>query len=189
MTSTESYTAGATQARQATEKSVEAWKQGAKSLTDQADFASHLPAIDLVEPVERYFEYLQKSVDLQRELVTRWTELVTSMSGTVHEQAEKVRSTVKEQADIVADTAMRQAKQNEQLAREQADVAEQAEKERARRARQAERAAAKAAHQEAREPYEELTKAELSDQLAERGLPKSGTVQELIERLVTADSE
>ena len=56
-------------------------------------------------------------------------------------------------------------------------------------AKQAERAAAKEAHAKAREPYEELTKAELADQLAERGLPKSGTVEELIERLVSADSE
>jgi len=34
-----------------------------------------------------------------------------------------------------------------------------------------------------------LTKAELSDDLAERELPKTGTVEELIERLVGADSE
>jgi hypothetical protein len=34
-----------------------------------------------------------------------------------------------------------------------------------------------------------LTKVELSDRLAERGLPKTGDVDELIERLVSADSE
>jgi len=34
-----------------------------------------------------------------------------------------------------------------------------------------------------------LTKAELSDQLAEGGPPKTGNVDELIERLVSADSE
>lgn len=33
-----------------------------------------------------------------------------------------------------------------------------------------------------------LTKAELADHLAERGLPKTGEVDELVERLVTADS-
>jgi hypothetical protein len=189
MTSTETYTAAATQARQATEKSVEAWKQGAKTLTDQADFASNLPSINLVEPVERYFEYLQKSVDLNRELATRWAELVTSMSGVVREQAEKVSHIVKEQTESVADVATEQAKKGEEIAQEQAELAEKAEKEQARLAKQAERAAAKAAHDKAREPYEELTKAELADQLAERGLPKSGTVDELIERLVSADSE
>lgn len=189
MTSTESYTAVASQARQATEKSVEAWKQGAKTLTDRADFVSQLPTVNLVEPVERYFEYLQKSVDLNRDLATRWAELVTSMTGTLRESAEKVSSIVKEQTDTVAEVATQQAKKGEEIAQEQAELAEQAEKEQARQAKAAERAAAKAAHAKAREPYEELTKAELADQLAERGLPKSGTVDELIERLVSADSE
>ena len=45
------------------------------------------------------------------------------------------------------------------------------------------------AREAAREPYEGLTKVELSDRLAERGLPKTGNVDELIERLVSADSE
>jgi len=189
MTSTESYTDAAAQARQATEKTVEVWKQGAKTLTDRADFVSNLPAINLVEPVERYFEYVQKSVDLNRDLATRWAELVTSMTGTLREGAEKVSSIVKEQTDAVAEVATSQAKKGEEIANEQADLAEQAEKEQVRLAKQAERAAAKEAHAKAREPYEELTKAELADQLSERGLPKSGTVDELIERLVSADSE
>ena len=58
-----------------------------------------------------------------------------------------------------------------------------------KQAKAAERAAARQAKKEAREQYEGLTKAELSDLLAERELPKSGTVEELIERLVSADSE
>lgn len=41
----------------------------------------------------------------------------------------------------------------------------------------------------ANEAYEGLTKAELSDQLAGWGLPKTGNIDELIERLVSADSE
>jgi hypothetical protein len=190
MTSTtESYTAVASQAREATEKSVEAWKKNAKTITEQANVVAKLPSLDLVQPVERYFEYVQRSVDLNRDLATRWAELVTSMTGTVRSQAEKVGGIVKDQTDKVADVATSQAKKAEEVAQQQAEAAEQAEKEQARQARQAERAAAKEAHAKAREPYEELTKAELSDQLAERGLPKSGTVEELIERLVSADSE
>lgn len=189
MTSTETYTTAASQARQATEKSVEAWKKGAKSLTDQADFTSYLPSLNMVEPVERYFEFLEKSVAMNRDLATRWAELLTSMTGSLREGAEKVTSIVKEQTDTVAEVATAQAKKGEEIAQEQADLAEQAEKEQARAAKQAERAAAKAAHEKAREPYQELTKAELSDELTERGLPKSGNVDELIERLVSADSE
>jgi uncharacterized phage infection (PIP) family protein YhgE len=189
MTSTESYTAVATKAREATEKSVESWKQGAKTFTDQANVVAKMPAVDLTQPVARYFDFVQKSVDLNRDLATRWAELVTSMTGTVREQAEKVSTIVKDQTDRAADVATESAHKAEELAQEQADLAEKAEKEQERLARQAERAAAREAKAKAREPYEELTKAELSDQLAERGLPKSGNVEELIERLVSADSE
>ena len=84
---------------------------------------------------------------------------------------------------------MQQAGKAEDLAQEQAELAEQAKQDEEKAARAAERAAAKQAKEQAREPYEGLTKAELSDQLAERDLPKSGTVEELIERLVDADSQ
>ena len=131
MTSTESYTAVASKAREATEKSVEAWKQGAKTFTDQANVVAKLPTVDLTQPVDRYFEYVQKSVDLNRDLATRWAELVTSMTGTVREQAEKVSSIVKDQTDNVADVATEQAKKAEEVAQEQAELAEKAEKEQA----------------------------------------------------------
>ena len=81
------------------------------------------------------------------------------------------------------------AEQAEQAALEQAEQAAQAQKELARRVRQAEREQARQAHKRARERYEGLTKAELSDQLAKRELPKTGNVDELIERLVEADSK
>jgi hypothetical protein len=68
------------------------------------------------------------------------------------------------------------------------EKAEQAEQELARQARQAEREQARRAHKRARERYEGLTKAQLSDQLAKRELPKTGNVDDLIERLVEADS-
>jgi hypothetical protein len=90
---------------------------------------------------------------------------------------------------VVADQAVQQAEKAQDVANEQAELVEEAKKEQEKVARAAERAAAKQAQQEAREPYEGLTKAELSDLLAERELPKSGTVEELIERLVSADSE
>ena len=116
-----------------------------------------------------------------------FVELVTSMTGTVREQAEKVSNIVKDQTDQAADVATETAKKAEEVAQELAELAEKAEKEQERLARQAERAAAKEAKAKAREPYEELTKAELAAQLAERGLPKSGNVNELIERLAASD--
>jgi len=188
-TSTESYTAVAGQAREATEKSVETFKQGVEKITEQANVVAKLPTVDLTQPVARYFEYVQKSVDFNRDLATKWAELVTSLSGTVREQAEKVTDIVKDQTNVVSDLAVKQAEKAEDIANGQANLAEEAKKEQEKAVKAAERAAAKQAKEQAREPYEGLTKAELSDQLAERGLPKTGNVDDLIERLVSADSE
>ena len=186
---TETYTAVAGQAREATEKSVETFKQGVEKFTEQANVVAKLPTVDLTQPVARYFEFVQKSVDFNRDLATRWAELVTSLSGTVREQAGKVTEIVKDQTNVVSDLAVKQAEKAEDVANEQANLAEEAKREQEKQAKAAERAAAKQAKEQARQPYEGLTKAELSDILAERDLPKSGTVEELIERLVSADSE
>ena len=96
---------------------------------------------------------------------------------------------MREKAEAAGNVVREQAEKTERAALEQAERAEQAEKELARRARQAEREQASQAHKRARERYEGRTKAELSDQLAKRGLPKTGNIEELIERLVEADSK
>src|SRR6478752_2536939 len=106
VTSTEPYTTAATQARQATEKSIEAWRNGAKTFTDQLDKVT-IPTINLTEPVTRYFEYLQRAVDFNRDLATRWAELVTTLSGSVREQATKVTSIVTDQTNTIADLGSR----------------------------------------------------------------------------------
>jgi len=183
------YTATAGRVREATEKSVETFKQGVEKFTDQANVVAKMPEVDLTAPVARYFEYVQKSVDLNRDLATSWAEIVTSFYASVREQADRVTGVVQDQANAVADRTVRQAQQAEDIAKKQADAAEEAEKEAERQAKAAERAEARRARKQAREQYEGLTKAELSDLLAERELPKSGTVDELIDRLVSADSE
>jgi hypothetical protein len=188
MTVTEPYTAAAAQARQATEKSIEAWRNGAKTLTDQLDQVT-LPTIDLTESVTRYFDYLQRAVDFNRDLATRWAQLATTLSGSVREQAAKVTSIVNDQTDTIADLTVKQAEKAEQVAKKQADTVEQAKENQAQQARAAERRQANKDLAQARERYAGLTKAELADQLAERGLPRTGTVEELIERLVVADGE
>ena len=186
-TSTDSYTAAAGQARQATEKSVEVFRNAAQSFTNQFD-AVKLPMVDLTQPVTRYFEFLQRAVDFNRDLATQWAELFTTLSGSVREQAEQLSSTVKDQTNTVTDSAVKQAEKAERAAKVQAEEVEEAEKAKAREAKRVEREEARRAQQQAREPYEGLTKAELSDQLADRGLPKTGNIDDLIERLVSADS-
>jgi hypothetical protein len=108
---------------------------------------------------------------------------VGTLSCVGREKAEPAGDLVREKAEAAGNVMREQAEKAEQAA------LEQAEKELARRTRQAEREQARRAHERARERYEGLAKAELSDLLAKRELPKTGKVDELIERLVEADSK
>ncbi len=177
MTSTtERYRAAASQSASTVEKMADFWTQGSQKLTDY--MPAGLPQVDLVPFVERYFEFVQRTVDISRDLTIKWAESAGMLSGAVREQAESVGGLVREQAESARE-----------FAHEQAGKAEQAGKELAREARKTEREQARHAHDTARERYEGLTKAELSDQLGQRDLPKTGNVDELVERLVEADSK
>ena len=188
MTSTtERYRAAASQSASTVEKIADFWTQGSHRLSDY--MLPGLPQVDLVPVVERYFEFVQRTVDISRDLTLKWAESAGMLSGAVREQAESVGGLVREQAGSARDFVHEQAGKAEQAVREQAAQAEQAEQELAREARKAERDQARQAHDKARERYQGLTKAELSDQLDRRNLPKTGNVDELVERLVEADSK
>lgn len=172
---TRQYSAAASHARNAVDKTADVWTEGARTVTGRL---FGLPQVDLVPAVERYFDLVQRTVDINRRLAVRWAEAAGTLSGAVREKAESAGDVVREKAEAAGD-----------IAREQAAKAEQAEQELARQARQAEREHARQAHARARQRYEGLTKAELSDLLAKRDLPKTGNIDELIERLVEADSK
>ncbi|HEY1002554.1 MAG TPA: SAP domain-containing protein [Streptosporangiaceae bacterium] len=177
MTSTtQRYSAAASQSASTAEKIADFWTQGSQRLSDY--MLPGLPQVDLVPVVERYFEFVQRTVDISRGLTIKWAEAAGMLSGAVREQAESVGGLVREQAESARG-----------FVHEQAGKAEQAEKELAREARQAEREQARHAHDKDRERYEGLTKAELSDLLDQRHLPKTGNIDELVERLVEADSK
>ena len=180
---TRQYSSATSRARSAVDKTADFWAQGARTLTDRLP---GLPQIDLIPAVERYFDLVQQTVDINRRLTVKWAEAAGTLSEMVRDRAESAGNLVREKAESAGDIVRDRAESAERTAREQA---EQAEKERAREARFAERQQARQAHDKARERYEGRTKAELSDQLAQRQLPKSGNVDELIERLVEADSK
>jgi hemerythrin superfamily protein len=158
--------------------------EGAQGLSG---LVPRLLRLDLIPAVERYFDLVQRMVDVNRFLTVKWVEAAGTLTGVVRDQAESAAGVVREVPASVGHAVHEQAAEAEQAVREQAEKAEQAEQERARQARKAEREQARQAHDKAREPYEGLTKAVLSGQLAERGLPKTGNVDELIERLVEDD--
>jgi hypothetical protein len=167
------------------EKTADVWTEGARTVTGRL---FGLPQIDLVPAVERYFALVQRTVDINHRLAVRWAEAAGTLSGVVRDKAGSAGDVMREKAEAAGDIAREQAVKAEQTAREQAAKAEQAEKELARQARQAEHEHARQAHERARQRYEGLPKAQLSDLLAKRDLPKTGNIDELIERLVEADS-
>ena len=183
---TRQYSAAASHARNAVEKTADVWAEGARTMTGRL---FGLPQVDLVPAVERYFDLVQRTVDINRRLAVRWAEAAATLSVAVREKAESAGDVVREKAEAAGDIAREQAENAERAAREQAAKAEQAEQELARQARQAEREHARQAHERARQRYEGLPKAQLSDLLAKRDLPKTGNIDELIERLVEADSK
>jgi hypothetical protein len=180
---TRQYRAMAVRARNAGGKTAGFWTRGARTVTD---LVPGPPRVDLVPAVERYFELVQRTVDINRRLTVRWAQAVGTLSGAVREQAESAGDRVREKAEAADNVMREQAEKAQQAALEQVKKAEQAEK---GLARQTQREQARRAHKRARERYEGLTKAELGDQLTKRELPKAGNVDALIERLVEADSK
>jgi SAP domain len=181
---TRQYGAVANHASQAAEKAADSWTQAVRKL---AALAPAVPEVDLVPAVERYFDFVQRAVDINRGITLKWARAAGTLTGVAREQTQSAGHAVRERAESMGDVVRERAVSFEQTAAGQAEQAEQIQHEVAREARNLERARARQAHQQARERYEGLTKAELSDLLAKRGLPKTGTVNELVERLVKAD--
>ncbi|HUA30009.1 MAG TPA: SAP domain-containing protein [Streptosporangiaceae bacterium] len=168
---TRQYNTAARQARTAVEKTADLWTQRARSLADRRP---DLPQLDLVPAVERYFDFVQRTVDRNRDLAVKWAQAASALPGAVREQAESA-------GEIARDKAAR----TELAAHEHA---ERATHELAREAAKIEREQARKAQAVARKRYEGLTKTQLSDLLAQRDLPKTGNVDQLVDRLVEADN-
>jgi len=88
--STESFTTVAEQIREATEKSMHAWKQGTTTFAEQIIGMMALPTVDLTKPVEVYLQNVQRTIDLQREMTYVWTDLLAQLSGSLRQQADSI---------------------------------------------------------------------------------------------------
>jgi hypothetical protein len=208
MTSTETVNAAADQANGAVQRSAQLWQQGTKSLAEQAEQLWQFPQSDSINDATRkYFEYLQDGLEVNKNVALKWIGALTSITEAVRDQlstvtdfqkghSQAISTWISSESETFQNAAQQQAEQLDEARREQAQQAEQAQQELQDKARQAERdkarqerEQARRARQEARERYQGLTKVELADKLAERGLPKTGNVDELIDRLVSADSD
>jgi SAP domain-containing protein len=184
---TRQYSTAASQVSDATERAAERWERRVGKLADR--FPTLLPQVDLVPAVEHYFDFVHRAVDMNRGIAVRWARVMGTLSGAAREQAESAGKIVRERAESAGEIVRERAQSFERAAGEQAEKAERAQEELAREAHRIEREKARQAHEKARARYEGLTKAELSDLLAERNLPKTGNVDELVERLVEADGK
>ena len=152
---TRQYSAAASRARNAVDKTAGFWT---RSTGTMMDLLPPMPQVDLVLAIESYFSLMQRTVEINRRLAVRWAEAAATLSGVVRETAESAGDVVREKAEAAGNVAREQA--------------EQAEQELARRARQAEREQARRAHEGARGRHEGLTKAR-----AERPAGPAGAAQ------------
>jgi len=122
MTSTtERYRAAASQSASTVEKVADFWTQGSKKLTEY--MPAGLPQVDLVPFVERYFEFVQRTVDISRDLTIKWAESAGMLSGVVREQAESVSGLVREQAELAGQAEKEMVRETRKAEREQAEHA------------------------------------------------------------------
>ena len=151
------YRTAASRARNAAGKTAGFWTRGARTVTD---LVPGPPRVDLVLAVERYFDLVQRTVDINRHLAVRCAEAMGTLSGVAREKTESAGDLVREKALVAGNVVREQAEKAEQAALEQAEKAEQAEKELARQARQAQREAAERAERAARQQAEQAEQAE-----------------------------
>jgi hypothetical protein len=161
---------------------VEGWAQGVQRFLGQTPPAAQ----NTIDPavVDWYFDSLGRFtgqlVELNRRYVKNVADAIVWMQDAAREQAESLTSAVREHVNSLSGIARAQADRVEQASREQADAAERETRRGARQTRREARGAAE-------DKSSNLTKPELQEALAQRGLHKTGNVDELRARLVDAE--
>ncbi len=77
----------ATRARSAVEKVADLWAQGVRKFIDQTYLFPQLPQAGLIPAVERYFEFVQRMAEMNRDLTVEWVQAASALSGMACEQA------------------------------------------------------------------------------------------------------
>ena len=105
---TRHYSDAAGQARNAADKTADLWTQGAQGLTG---LVPRLPQLDLIPAVERYFDLVQRVVDVNRFLTVKWVEAAGTLTGVARDQAESAADAVREAPASVGHAVHEQAAQ------------------------------------------------------------------------------
>ena len=148
----------------------ETWADLVKSFTNDAQrtFGPPSPLFSLVDPnktIDQVFDFWEKSLEAQRTVAKQLVGATISAGEKVREQVESVSA----------------------LARQNADSSARPCGSRRTRSPPPSQSAAASVREQAAKSYDDLNKAELQEELGARDLPKTGTVEELRERLVADD--
>ena len=153
---TRQYSAVASHASQAAEKAADSWTQGVRRL---AAWVPAVPEVDLCPAVERYFDFVQRAVDINRGITLKWAQAAGTLTGVAREQTQSAGRRRARAGRVHGGRGARAGRViRADRGQREAEQAEQLQHEVAREARNLQRARARQAHQQARERYEGLTK-------------------------------
>ena len=107
------YAAVASRASEAVEKAADSWTQGVRRLTD---LFPTVPQVDLVPAVERYFDLVQRAVDINRDITVRWAQAAGTLTGVVREQAESAAGVLRERGEAAGEAVRERAESFDQAA-------------------------------------------------------------------------
>ena len=137
------YSAAASQASGVAERALGSWVQGVGKLADR--FPVLLPQVDLITAVERYFDFLQRAMEMNRSIAVQWAVAVSMLSGVARKRAESAGEVVRARSESVGEVCASRPI-FERPVGGQAEKTEQAEQELAREARRIEREKARQAN-------------------------------------------
>jgi hypothetical protein len=170
MSSTEQVAGMADGVRTAVDASAGLWRRRVEEVTAEAGAWAKLPAPSLDQATEQYFEYLQRSLQINRELSKKWADALSSFSDATGSQASSLGAAVRGHTEAIRDWLVAEIDTVQQAAAAQAQAVQETKR------------------STVRQQYSDLSRAELAALLGERDLPRTGTVEELLGRLVDADT-
>lgn len=159
---------------------ADSWTQTMQRMFAQSPGGA-VGVFDLNRAMDSWFDLAQTMLAVNREYARNIARAASTIASTISEQAEQVGSATRDHAEAAMEVVREETDRAERAQREQT---ERAQRGRARGNGAQSHRAESDFREETAERYSDMTKAQLQEQLAEHDLPKSGTVEELRERLI-----
>lgn len=192
MTVTYNYADTTRRAESYLTNALDGWRNGLSTWNAPFQAVPAIPQFDVVEAVERQVKVLQQFVDVNVEYVRQLAEAGNTVNGAVRQHFDGLSDVWYNQVQNASEVAQGTVQTFEESVRDTAEQAEHAQREQAEKAQRefVAKVERDARHdrEQARDHYRAMLKAELVEEAAKRNLTKTGTVDELVERLVEDDT-